>query len=62
MEYYVAKSGDTCAAISEDTGTSLYDLFFLNLSLDSPECRKLQAGSAYCVAPVGDIRDHPYYG
>ncbi|MBE3045337.1 LysM peptidoglycan-binding domain-containing protein, partial [Candidatus Bathyarchaeota archaeon] len=60
--YYVAKSGDTCAAISEDTAISLGDLFFLNIGLNKPGCDNLQVGSAYCVAAVGDIRDYPYYG
>ena len=59
--YYTVKADDTCAVVAQLNGISLDDFYLLNPSVDQAKCSNLWLGSAYCVRPVGDIRDYPEY-
>ncbi|KAK3177856.1 hypothetical protein K4F52_009408 [Lecanicillium sp. MT-2017a] len=61
--WYEVQSGDYCQAISIRESISLKDFYYLNPSIDDPDCVNLWLDTAYCVRAVGDINtysDYPY--
>ncbi|KAI1860784.1 uncharacterized protein JN550_011246 [Neoarthrinium moseri] len=61
--WYEVQAGDYCQAISIRQAIALQDFFFLNPSIDQPDCNNLWLETSYCIKPVGDINtysDYPY--
>lgn len=59
--WYEVQNGDYCQAISIRQGIALRDFFFLNPSIDQPECHNLWLKTSYCVKAVGDINTYTSY-
>ncbi|RYP81114.1 hypothetical protein DL770_005977 [Monosporascus sp. CRB-9-2] len=59
--WYEIQDGDYCQAISIREGILLRDFFFLNPSVDDPDCLNLWLETSYCVRAVGDINTYSGY-
>jgi hypothetical protein len=59
--WYEIQSGDYCEAISIRQGIPARDFYFLNPSVDKPDCVNLWLETAYCVEAVGDINTYSGY-
>lgn len=59
--WYEVQDGDYCQAISIRQGISMRNFYFLNPSIDQPQCRNLWLKTSYCVKAVGDINTYSGY-
>lgn len=59
--WYEVQDGDFCQTISIRQAISLRDFFFLNPSVDDPDCSNLWLDTSYCVRAVGDINTYSGY-
>ena len=59
--WYEVQTGDYCQGISIRQGISLRDFYFLNPSIDVPNCLNLWLKTSYCVKAVGDINTYTSY-
>ena len=59
--WYEVQNGDYCQLISVQHGIEIRDFFFLNPSVDDPDCTNLWLETSYCVKAVGDINTYPSY-
>ncbi|KAK2013707.1 LysM domain-containing protein [Colletotrichum eremochloae] len=59
--WYEVKEGDYCQLISIRNAIELRDFFFLNPSVDDPDCTDLWLETSYCVKAVGDINTYSGY-
>jgi hypothetical protein len=59
--WYEVQDGDYCQLISVQNGIEVRDFFFLNLSVDDPDCTNLWLEISYCVRAVGDINTYSGY-
>lgn len=57
--WYEVREGDYCQLISIQNGIEARDFFFLNPSVDDPDCTNLWLETSYCVKAVGDINTYP---
>jgi hypothetical protein len=59
--WYEIQAGDYCQLISVQNGIEVRDFFFLNPSVDDPDCTNLWLETSYCVKAVGDINTYSGY-
>ncbi|KAK4043861.1 hypothetical protein C8A01DRAFT_43236 [Parachaetomium inaequale] len=59
--WYEIQNGDYCEAISIRQGIPARDFYFLNPSVDRPDCVNLWLETAYCVEAVGVINTYSGY-
>ncbi|KAK0724574.1 hypothetical protein B0H67DRAFT_641092 [Lasiosphaeris hirsuta] len=59
--WYEIQAGDYCQLISVRSGIEVRDFFFLNPSVDHPNCTNLWLETSYCVKAVGDVNTYPSY-
>lgn len=59
--WYEVQDGDYCQSIAIRQSISLRDFFFLNPSIDNPDCLNLWLKTSYCVRAVGDINTYSAY-
>ncbi|KAF3903885.1 hypothetical protein ABW20_dc0107651 [Dactylellina cionopaga] len=58
-EWHTIEAGDTCGNLRISYKLKESELFFLNPGLNYGVCENLNIGTAYCVHPVGSIRQYP---
>lgn len=59
--WYEIQAGDYCQLLSVRHAIELRDFFFLNPSVNDPDCDNLWLETSYCVKYVGDINTYPSY-
>lgn len=61
-KWYTVQDGDYCQVVSIRQNIALRDFFFLNPSIDAPDCvTNLWLDTAYCVQALGDIATYTGY-
>ena len=59
--WYEIQPGDYCQLVSVRYSIEVRDFFFLNPSVDDPDCTNLWLETSYCVKAVGDINTYSGY-